>query len=755
MRQLFIVLSCFLAVTGFAQDEQNIATGGWRIHLPYASVTGLAETTPYLYVSSSVGLYRFDKKSGEVEILSKVNGFSDVEVTTLSGYNEQVFMGYANTNIDILKDGVVTNISDIFRKPIVGIKRINDVSFYNNRAYVSCTFGIVIIDLERQEVVESFLNLGSNGSILNVQNLVIFNNTFMAGTPDGVYTAPVSGANLNDFNNWNKSYDIGDVTTMVNYDNSVIAVADSVLMQFDGSSWTPYDGQSAQKDYRDLGVYYDQLAVSNSQELTIYSANGKRTIGARESRAVAVDNDGSVWTGGNYTGLIKIDQQSNFSYLTPNGPFKSAVYELQGFRGEIWGSSGGFSPALAPVFENGGYYHYKNSKWSNLDRSNPILDNMYDFTSIAIDRKSGEVFLGTHGAGIAHMNADGTFKAHYTSDNSTINSGAGAFQICLGLAVDEDRNLWVANHTGDPAMSVRKPDGTWVGFDVNQTQIGEMVIDRAGNKWMVIPRDETKGIYVMKELNIDDGVVLNDRILNDQTGQGALPSNTVNALALDQDGEVWVGTDQGIAIFSAGVTFDILDINSPDADIDAFRPTIDDGQDIGYLLGTQVINDIKVDPANRKWVATNNGAWLVAENGQEVIRHWTSENSPLLSNTVRCVGINEVSGEVFFGTSKGIISYRSDATAGSDVHGDVVVFPNPVRENFEGVVTITGLPDNATVKITDVAGRVVYETLANGGTATWNGRNFNGEKPMTGVYLVFSSNRDGDDAMVSKFLFIH
>lgn len=163
-----------------------------------------------------------------------------------------------------------------------------------------------------------------------------------------------------------------------------------------------------------------------------------------------------------------------------------------------------------------------------------------------------------------------------------------------------------------------------------------------------------------------------------------------------------------------------------------------------------------IDGANRKWVATNNGAFLIEKDGTSVLEHFTTENSPLPSNIIKSVGVNGVSGEVFFGTQNGLISYGGNATDAGDQHGDEVkIYPNPVYETYDGDITIQGLPDYATVKITDVSGRIIYETLSNGGIATWNGKMFNGKRPQTGIYLVISSNKEDKDSRVSKLLFVN
>jgi hypothetical protein len=273
-----------------------------------------------------------------------------------------------------------------------------------------------------------------------------------------------------------------------------------------------------------------------------------------------------------------------------------------------------------------------------------------------------------------------------------------------------------------------------------------MIVDESDQIWMLVPRTSGNGILVAKELQNGS---LRTRFLGTSQNGGGLPSNNVKAIVQDKDGEIWVGTESGIAVFyNPGLVFD------GGVNADAQQIIIDDGKDIGYLLGSEVVNDIKIDGGNRKWVATNNGAWLIKEDGSEVVLHLTEDNSPLPSNIINCVGIIPNTGEVFFGTTNGIASFRSDATEATDLHDNTLVFPNPVHPDYEGPITITGLPEDATVKIADVAGRVVYELVAVGGTAVWNGLNFDGQKPQTGVYLIFSANKEDEDSLVSKLLIV-
>ena len=221
------------------------------------------------------------------------------------------------------------------------------------------------------------------------------------------------------------------------------------------------------------------------------------------------------------------------------------------------------------------------------------------------------------------------------------------------------------------------------------------------------------------------------------------------SIAEDLDGDIWVGTDQGIVVYYYPENV------FEDSDFHAQRIILTIGDVTQYLLNTEMITAIAIDGANRKWLGTkSSGVYLVSENGTEEIHHFTEGNSPLLSNQINDIGINHETGEIFFATDKGLISYRGSATMGSDEFRDVYVYPNPVRENYDGDITIRGLVSDVNVKITDISGNIVYETTAEGGQATWNGKNFSGSRVSTGIYLVFCSNDDGSKTYITKLLFI-
>jgi len=759
-RPFILTLTLLLANSVFAQKAE-VPIGQWRIHLPYNAVNSIAETPTYLFVGAERGFYSFHKQSGEMELYSKVNGFSDVEVKLLK-YHEGLdilLVAYENTNIDILQGNSIFNISDILRKSILGQKTINDIHFEGNLAYLSCSFGIVIIDLEKKAIKDSYLNIGPNGIPTAINSITFYGDSIYAGTNLGILKAPKTGLNLSDFNSWNGPIDIiyrgtnyiGAVHLLRVFRNQIYCELGKRLIFYDNNQWQ-FPGDTVpqyRRDIRSMEICHDHLVVvevpdspSVSPGIRIFDPAGQeRFIKENVNNFGILDFQSNIWTGGDFTGLVKIAPNGQYSFAKPNGPQRSTSFSMTPIGEEMWVAGGG------TIFSKAGYYVFHEGLWKGrIDE--PRIQFAHDILSIAANEATNEVFVGTHGFGLIHLKNNALVDI-YTDTNSPLYRTPSGFVQTDGLAFDSEGNLWMTNYDSDEGLKVRTPTGVWNEYPLPTTRPTEIVIDAYDQKWMTT-RDLSTGIVVFKET---EGVLSSThqvKKLQTTVGRGSLPSNEVNALVVDEDGEIWVGTAEGLAVFyNPGGLFESEEF------AEAKRFIIDDGKDVGYLLGSEVINDIQIDGANRKWVATNTGAWLIAADGSEVIRHFTTQNSPLLSNEVSCVGILPITGEVFFGTTKGMVSYRGDATDANDKHGNVIIFPNPVRPAYKGPITITGLPDNATVKITDVAGRVVYEMLANGGTAVWDGNNFSGQRAQTGIYLFITANEDDEDPRVTKLLLVN
>ena len=374
-------------------------------------------------------------------------------------------------------------------------------------------------------------------------------------------------------------------------------------------------------------------------------------------------------------------------------------------------------------------------------------------TAVAINpRNTGEFFVGSFEMGLIKYNGTG-IAAVYNKANSPLRS-RDTIEACIGgLAFDANNNLWISNCYSDRPLVVLKNDGTWQVFPLssyvsgNSTAMGKILIDSRGYKWIVEPRNNT--IIVLN----DNGTIStpsDDQVTNVNMNAAAnIETSSVNCIVEDKDGQIWIGCNLGIkVIFNPAGIFN--------GGVYPQNILIEQINYVQNLFEFEEVTAIAVDDGNRKWVGTaNSGVYLISADGSKQLLHFTADDSPLLGNRISDITINRKNGEVFFATSNGLISYRGNATAGSENYRHVSVFPNPVREDYHGTIAVTGLMENSFCKIADAAGNLVWQGYANGGEFTWDGTDFYGNRPATGVYFVFASDESGKQKNVAKFLFIH
>jgi ligand-binding sensor domain-containing protein len=507
----------------------------------------------------------------------------------------------------------------------------------------------------------------------------------------------------------------------------------------------------------------NHLLIVNEIGVTVYDAN-LLAVDIYTSpnyvpsvRAARYDKKGQLWIADFYQGLAKYDgvNKPYAATYVPNGPYNVSARRLAIKNGKLIVASGSVGDNYTNKFIRNGIYTYDKGVWRNYNYLNySVMDSFYDFTSVVFDNKLNKEYYGTLWKGLLEFE-NNEFVKNYSYHNSTLGEALGndgQYRVS-GMAIDSKNQLWVANHWAEKPISVKKVNGTWQNFEFpgvfgELKYVADITIDRNDQKWVVIPA--SNAILVFKEST--NGKVVYKKLTAGQ-GAGNLPKDATEVFAIteDLDGRIWVGTNAGVVVFynpSAILQFG--------ADIDAQPVRVVDGEFVQFLLASETVTCIKVDGANRKWMGTKNGAWLFSDDGAQQIHYFNTSNSPLLANKINDIAINGENGIVYFATDNGIVSYRSDATKGYEVNLDQVkVFPNPVRENYAGIIAIQGLVNNAEVKITDINGKLVFRTFANGGQANWDGKNFAAEKVSTGVYLVLATDDFGVETMVKKILVIH
>ncbi len=753
--QLFFILTAYIS---YAQ----IGIGEWRDHLPFTYSRHIAESPTKIYVASESGIFSYSKSNQNVEKLTKVNLLSDIGVSAIeySDENNLLVVGYSNGNVDLIFDNEVYNISDIKREMISGSKSINHILFIDEYAYLSCGFGIVVVNIEKREIKETYF-IGTLGTQVHVNQLFLSNNFLYAATNQGVYIADYYNPNLADYSNWQIITDIPSYTSKFNsiyvnngdiLVNQVNEASNDNVYLYKDYSWSIFN--NSYSSVSKIHYANNRIHIITDTDVLVYDSEINPITSVTNSEITnfhpydAITTESNVYyIADNGRGLIRY-QNGTEETIVPNAPYLSNAFTMDIKNERVLVAAGGLSPSFGNVFLNGILFSFQNERWISVANYDAV-----DYISVEIDPyNSDHYFAASWGNGLVEYRNNEIIET-YNETNSSLQSMIPGDNFCriYGLAYDSENNLWITNSEVTNPVSVLTSEGDWFSFnydeEISNLRTGDIIVTESDQKWLVLPNGE--GLFVFD----NNGTISDEeddqyKKLDILDENGKVISNGIYSIAEDLNGEIWVGTDLGIVIYS----------NPENVFEDGFyarRIILTIGEITQYLLNTELVTSIAVDGANRKWIGTqNSGVYLVSKDGTEEINHFTSENSPLLSDRINNIAINHESGEVFFATDKGLISYRGTATMGSDDFRDVYVYPNPVRENYEGDVTIRGLASDVNVKITDISGNIVYETDAEGGQATWNGRNFSGSRVSTGVYLVFCTNDDGSKTHITKLLFI-
>tara|TARA_B100000674_G_scaffold92383_1_gene64977 strand:- start:123 stop:2453 length:2331 start_codon:yes stop_codon:yes gene_type:complete len=772
LQQIILQTLCLFA---YFANAQSVGIGNFYDHLPYHNGNSLCISKDKIYVASGQGIFTYDLSDNSLETYSKVNKLSDLGVSSIA-YSEKhnsVIIGYTTGNIDVIVNNQVVNIPDIKRTSIQGFKSINEILIQEDFAFLSAGFGIVKLDIQRKEIKETYF-IGDNGTNVFVNDLTFFKDSIYAVTNSGIYVSNQNSSNLANFQNWKKLSHYSDKSINQIESNDSILIMNISTAQYNGDTMVSYNGFVWENFYYEGYNHSDIENINYEDEkwLLSYNYNGDilNHLFESEGKIYAYQFDSAMsikptkiikgsnndyWISDDIYGLAKRNHRWSYSVFTPTGPASYLNWNLD-FDGEaLWVASGALTPNLDNQYQTKGVYKYENNSWSSFNKG--PYDSLFDITSVTINpQKTSEVYFGAWGKGLIKTN-EGKVEEVYNKYNSGIQSlNLFTDHQIGGSAFDENNILWVTC-SGSPGANVVNPlvafDGeNWHTYTmnnmlVNKSYAGEILIDINGYVWFL---SKDNGIFVFDHNgtleNKDD-----DRIALITTGEltGNLPTKAVLSFAEDSDGKIWIGTEEGLTVINS--TYGIFD-----GEVKADRIIIEQEGSYQYLLETEIIKTIKVDGGNRKWIGTaSGGVYLVSEDGQETIHHFTAENSALLSNTVFDIEIFGTTGEVFFATDKGLVSYVGDATDADEYTGPTYAYPNPVRPDYDGLIGIKGLVENSEVKITDITGNVIYETMSEGTTATWDGKSLNGERAQTGVYVVFSVSDDGLQKEVAKILFIN
>lgn len=748
----------------------------WHSHKSYAQIDQIEIGNKDVYAIADGSLMSIGKQDEQITYWDKTNGLHGdrIRCFAFDKKTKQLIVVYTDGLIDFISEsGDVAGMPDLYKSMVTNPTQINSITQGEKYTYIALNMGILSINPTKKEISDTYI-IGANGSNVNVKKVVETEDSIYAATDDCLYVV-AKNANLVDYQSWHAaSWSMsGTLTDIEVLDNQIYVLINQQLYRKTGDTW---EGVLPDYSFAWIRVESGKLMArdAHSNILTI-DAKMQVSILRKSYDVTDISYDLKVqtyWMASPSIGVIRLNESEQ--WFTGVGPLSNDAMQLR-FAGEdLYVCPGG--KWASQYFRAGDISIYKANNWQGCSAwQTSTQTGIYplDFTSIAVDPKDhSHFYASSYGLGVFEFKNYVAVR-QYTegTQGCTLKSSIennNLFVRVDGAIFDSAGNLWVVN-AGDRAKAVNilSPQGKWYAYDIMASLNGGspqritfstpglILVDalRPNYKWMYDMRS-TAGVILLDDngtpLQSEDDRSCKRSAFIDQDGK-PVSIATCYCMTQDLNGDIWVGTQSGLFIIQKETDF--------------FRSNVchriiiprNDGTNLAdYLLDNEQINAIVSDGGNRKWIGTaNSGLYLVSADGLTTIAHFTPSNSLLPSNDVLSIAINPVSGEVFVGTANGIVSYQSDASEGREDLSNVLVYPNPVRPNYIGEISITGLMDNTIVNIIDAGGNLICKTRSNGGTAVWDGKDMSGRRASTGVYTALCNTADGTNHTAIKILFIH
>ncbi len=771
-KRTYLLITILFPLVAAAQ----MMTGQWKTYSAFDGTEHLLDTPSKVYFVSNGSLVSYDKDEEETYIYNSQNKLNDNNIDNIYYNPEKNYLAvvYDNSNIDLVYDnGKVVNLGDIKDSNLTASKKINYITFGHDCIYVAADFGVVIFDDEKLQVVES----GIYNETINM--FTRLGDHYVIHYKWAMWCAPVS-SRINSLSKFEKYIDF-DALAFQPVDDTRLLVCNQYYEQGNIASVTfDFNSKKAEFEYilqnfkSDRICYWKNGFYMNSGNGMLWvndslTEKGERPLGRGNAVVAIWDSADKGWEG-SAAGVTPVTFESG--EWTPTGGTISpatmsvrAVDQLQFDKSgnllvntlshsRYFGSEGSLRTPVNLISKKGIDYIDPETVEYPINERVPADKKLWATTWVTPHpTEEGVYFMSNYYQGIYKFKNRQTM-AVYNHTNAPLDKWWGC--TASGSTFDPKGNFWIIT-TGEkvatdtyaayltylPAAKVDNPSKEdWIRIPIDRTNIivdGRILYHTRSNVIIIAASQfanpitfyDTKGTP-----GLNDDKFVNITTFVDQDGRDF--SNIRNSVIFqDRRGRVWIGTDNGV--------FEIADpkslVNNPSTPVTRIKVPRNDGTNLAdYLLSGQLILSISEDSSGRKWIATaENGVYLVSEDGTQIIENYTADNSPLPSNKVNAVACDPAGNSVFFGTPFGLVEYSATSSPSKPDYSEIIAYPNPVRPDFSGWITIKGLMDNSLVKIADSAGNVIFTTRSEGGMAVWDGCNSSGQRVKTGVYYVFAS----------------
>ena len=761
MKYFFILIFALTLQNSFCQNNQL-----WKGYFSYNTIIDITQSENTFFAASQNALFSRSNLTNEIKTTNTIDGLPSQSISSVyySTTFNKTLIGYENGLMIVIQpDGTITTVVDILNKQIPpNIKKINHFNEIDGMVYIACDFGIVQYNLSTLQFGDTYF-IGSIASEIVVAQTAILNGYIYAATAtEGIKRAEITNPNLIDANQW-ITVASGNFSNIVTFQDNLFAIATSgqIVRSTNGTGFFNF-GTPLSPTAVDMRTTDTELLITTPDTVFIYNEQFALQIRvdnyfipeifAQFTCATILNN--TLYIGSRRHGVITtaLDNPTTFNFISPSGPIKNNIFSINSTTNNLWAVYGGYTVDYDPnplQFFGISKFNSENG-WLNIPYEALNAPNLVRVT--VNPANENQIFVSSYFSGLLKFEND----VLVTTLNHT-NTGSNGLEITSPdnpdirleqSAYDKAGNLWLTNGLVPKALKVLRANGQWqsYGFEsilqnVRNSRFGKLVVDKNNTKWMATNSDGLIGF--------NEAVNPQFKIITEGSDEGNLPSPSVQAIAIDTRNQMWIGTRKGLRILSS------VDRFTAEEDLTTNAIIIEEEGVGAELLDEQFITDIMVDGANNKWVGTlDAGVFLFSANGQETLQQFTTSNSPLPSNSINDIDINTTTGEVFFATTGGLVSFKGNAIKPSDNLQNVIVYPNPVRPDFEGTVKIAGLLSKANIKITDIEGNLVYETISVGGTIEWDTKAFGKYKVASGVYMIFIASDDGLETKVKKVMII-
>ena len=786
MKKLLLLYTLLFSVLFSAQTDYSAS---WEDFYSYNNVKDFVKVDDVIYALSDNAVFTYNVVTKEIEKLSSVQGLSG-ENTSSIHYNstfKRLVIGYENGLVEVVdEDGIITISSDIVSFNQSGEKSINDITAYNGKLYLSTPFAIVVYDIDRLEFGDTYF-IGAGSGAIRINATTILNNVIYAATENGVYTADINNTSLIDFNNWKQQFNGNNFKELVTFNNSIFAISGTKIYEIDGTNLNEIRDFS--QSIISIKSSASFLAVTLSKNSVIFdtSLNTVFQFSTIPGFNFTLNNsffeNETIFLATKEYGILQKNKNSiDYIEIHPEGPVENDIFSIAANNNNVWVVYGGYTDTYGPIGNRIGIVSHFNdeevdgAKWKNINLNSAAP--FTDLNHVTIDPNTeNKVYVSSFGdtniTSINNKNATGgllvlendEIKTFYNHNNSTLEDIEPGDPVRVTVRVsasvfDSQGNLWVTNVLVDNELHKLSASGNWTSFDMRSVEtdasragLSEIAIDKNNSLWY---GSRANGVYVFNENgNRKKALIATPNL-------GNLPDANVESVAVDGSNRVWIGTRSGLVMYSNASG--VFDDATPNA-----NAVVINGNEEGFgerLLGDQRVNSIVVDGADNKWFGTDNGGVIYTNpNGQTTLANFSMQNSPLPSNKIVKIAVDDSTGKVYFATNRGLVVYNSKVAPFGDVIPAIYAYPNPALKNHE-TITIDGrngthLPKGTNVKIIDVAGNLVHETNVvegqelQGGKVVWNKKNLAGNAVASGIYIVLLSNEDATETAVTKIAIVN